>query len=665
MALKDLFRGKFQDRIAALFTSGKNKEEILGELEEQLLLSDIALPVVNRLVTALAAGSRNSDPRQEFLALLHHELLALFPAQPRRPLADGGKNVLLLVGVNGSGKTTSAAKLAHYFQKRGQRVLMAAADTFRAAGSTQLALWGEKLGIPVIGGDRGADPGSVVFNAMQSWQSRDLDLLIIDTAGRMQTKANLMLELEKLTRIIAKIAPGQPAETWLVLDASTGQNALVQAEKFQEFSGINGMVLAKLDGTAKGGTVVSIAARDEAAGAVRRARGNGRRFVGVFRERIRGLPAGQMKTKTALTDSQKTNDLKFMKIALKLSRQGLGRTEPNPMVGAVVVKDGRILASGYHRNFGAPHAETMALEHLAVPGATLYLTLEPCSHFGKTPPCVDLIIAKKVKRVVVAMIDPNPLVNGSGLRKLRAHGIETRLGVCRGQAERLNRHYLKAIRTRVPYVTLHAGISLDGKLNDNAGHSRWVTSEEGRRYSHSLRGEFSAILAGRGNIQADNPLLTLREPGWEGKTLYRVVLDSENSLSRRLNVFQEQERFPLVIFSSCDAANKKKKVPLHFFVGHDTHGLLLADVLRELYKLGISSLLVEGGGQVLDSFIRERLFDEMAIFYSNKIIGGRNSVQIFASGVARLEDARELVDCHLSEFADGSILRGYRKCSPA
>jgi fused signal recognition particle receptor len=185
----------------------------------------------------------------------------VFPGPQRPPLAEGGKNVLLLVGVNGSGKTTTAAKLARYFQGRGQRVLLAAADTFRAAGSTQLTLWGEKLGIPVIGGDRGADPGSVVYNAMQSWQGRDFDLLVIDTAGRMQSKENLMRELEKITKIIRKFAPTQPAETWLVLDASTGQNALVQAEKFQEFSGINGLVLAKLDGTAKGGAVVSIGAQ--------------------------------------------------------------------------------------------------------------------------------------------------------------------------------------------------------------------------------------------------------------------------------------------------------------------------------------------------------------------------------------------------------------------
>ncbi len=300
-----------------------------------------------------------------------------------------------------------------------------------------------------------------------------------------------------------------------------------------------------------------------------------------------------------------------------------------------------------------------------VPGATLYLTLEPCCHFGKTPPCTELIIAKKIGRVVMAMIDPNPLVNGRGLERLQACGIRTDCGLYGEWAAHLNRHYLKAVRSRMPFVTLHAGISLDGKLTDDAGHSRWVTSQEGRRYSHSLRGEFSAILAGRGTILADDPQLNLREPGWEGKTLYRVVLDSANTLPRSLNIFREQENFPLVIFSSNAAADRKKKVPLHFFVSHDANGLVLAEVLEQLMKLGIASVLVEGGGRVLDSFVRERLFDEVAFFISNKIVGGRNSVQVFASGVARLEDALELVDCRWSEYDGGTMMRGFRKCSPA
>jgi diaminohydroxyphosphoribosylaminopyrimidine deaminase/5-amino-6-(5-phosphoribosylamino)uracil reductase len=264
----------------------------------------------------------------------------------------------------------------------------------------------------------------------------------------------------------------------------------------------------------------------------------------------------------------------------------------------------------------------------------------------------------------MALADPNPLVNGSGIRRLQAHGIRTRCGPGGDWAAFINRHYLKFIKTATPYVTLHAGMSLDGKLTDNAGHSRWVTSEDGRRYSHSLRGEFSAILAGHGTILADDPQLNLREPGWEGKTLYRVVLDSANTLPRSLNIFREQENFPLVIFSSKTAANRKKKVPLHFFVGHDANGLVLAEVLEQLSRLGIASLLVEGGGRVLDSFIRERCFDEVAFFISDKIVGGRNSVQIFASGITRLEDALELVDCRWNEYAGGTMMRGIRKCSP-
>lgn len=357
------------------------------------------------------------------------------------------------------------------------------------------------------------------------------------------------------------------------------------------------------------------------------------------------------------------DDLKFMKIALRLGRRGLGFTEPNPMVGAVAAKGGRLLAAGFHARFGAPHAESMALERLAVPGATLYLTLEPCSHFGKTPPCVDLIIARKVRRVVMAMIDPNPLVRGAGLARLQAAGIETRVGVCGQEAERLNRHYLKFMRSGHPWVAVHAGVSLDGKMTDKSGRSRWITSPELRRCAHSLRGEFSAVLAGRGTILADDPRLTLREPGWEGKILYRVVLDSANTLPLHLNVFKEQKRFPLVIFSAQDAACREKKTPLHFFVAADAGGLSLAAVLETLAGLGVASLLVEGGGRLIDSFVRQGLCDEMVLFYADKLVGGCAAVQPFASGAA-LDAAPELAEGHWSELAGGAILRGYRKCSP-
>ncbi|MBN2399434.1 MAG: signal recognition particle-docking protein FtsY [Candidatus Aminicenantes bacterium] len=261
MAFKELFKTVLNSKVTAVFSSSQDREEILSEIEELLILADISLPVVTRVTSNLRKKISRHAEKQDYIELLKQELLAVFPKAQNPATAHVEKNVILLVGVNGSGKTTSAAKLARYFQLRGQSVLLAAADTFRAAGATQLTLWGQKLAIPVIGGVRGADPGSVVFNSLQSWQSKNFDLLIIDTAGRMQSKENLMRELQKIIKIIKKFASEQPAETWLVLDASTGQNALVQAEKFKEFSEINGLLLAKLDGTAKGGTIISIADR--------------------------------------------------------------------------------------------------------------------------------------------------------------------------------------------------------------------------------------------------------------------------------------------------------------------------------------------------------------------------------------------------------------------
>lgn len=261
MAFKGLFKTVLNSKLSSIFSAGKNIEEILTELEELLILSDISLPVVAKIMVNLRKKIKHNSQKEDCRELLKQELLTVFPKAQRPILAGNGKNIILLVGVNGSGKTTSAAKLARYFQLKGQNVLMAAADTFRAAGATQLELWGQKLAIPVISGERGADPGSVVFNSLQSWQSKNFDLLIIDTAGRMQSKENLMRELQKIIKIIKKVSPSQPAETWLVLDASTGQNALAQAEKFKEFSEINGLILAKLDGTAKGGTIISIIER--------------------------------------------------------------------------------------------------------------------------------------------------------------------------------------------------------------------------------------------------------------------------------------------------------------------------------------------------------------------------------------------------------------------
>lgn len=248
-----------KEKISTLFRSGRDREEILSELEELLILADISVDLVMEIMEKVQQKSGLIFNEGKFIGLLKAELTAIFHrTAPSELSLKPGKNVIMVVGVNGSGKTTQVAKLGYYFQKRGKKVLFCASDTFRAAGGTQLSLWGERLDIAVIGGDRGADPGSVVYNSLSALKSRDRELLIIDTAGRVQTSESLMRELRKLSHIVNKFYPGQPAEVLMVVDATMGQNTLEQARRFKEFSGLSGLLLAKMDGSAKGGSIVNI-----------------------------------------------------------------------------------------------------------------------------------------------------------------------------------------------------------------------------------------------------------------------------------------------------------------------------------------------------------------------------------------------------------------------
>jgi len=261
-----MFKISLKKKINQIIGSKKTREEMFEELEELLILSDISADRVERILNKVKKRIKLIFDRDEFFQVLKEELLLIFTGTggPDGDKHQSGmhfpdtKNAILIVGINGSGKTTTAAKLAYRYRQQGLKVLLSAADTFRAAGSSQLVMWGEKLDIPVVGGDRGADPGSVVYNSMNSLMNRDYDLLIVDTAGRVQTRETLMMELEKLTRIIKKFSPAQPAETLLVVDATMGQNTLDQARRFKAFSGISGIILAKADGTAKGGTIINI-----------------------------------------------------------------------------------------------------------------------------------------------------------------------------------------------------------------------------------------------------------------------------------------------------------------------------------------------------------------------------------------------------------------------
>jgi len=247
---------EFFGRLEQLFQSNKSQEEVLDELFELLILADVGVPTSEKIIRDIKEKAKKTGS-QDLKALLRQELIDIL-SQKKSAVEETWPAIWMLVGVNGGGKTTSAAKLAYRYQSRGKKVMLAAADTFRAAAQQQLQLWGQKLGLPVIQGQPGADPASVVFDAVQSFKARNYDLLLIDTAGRLHTYANLMAELEKMKKVINREFAGAPQEILLVLDSTIGQNAVVQAREFNRFSGITGVFLTKLDGTAKGGSVLAV-----------------------------------------------------------------------------------------------------------------------------------------------------------------------------------------------------------------------------------------------------------------------------------------------------------------------------------------------------------------------------------------------------------------------
>ncbi len=251
-------RETFKEKFDEFLRSDKDREEILEDLLESLILADVSIQSAEKIIASLREKSKKTDSFPKIRALLEIEIIAILSQFPFTPRLNNSQSVIMFVGVNGGGKTTSLAKLAHLYSKKGQNALLVAADTFRAAAPEQLSIWGKRLNIPVIRGQYGADPASVVFDAIQSFKARGLQLLLIDTAGRIHTNVNLMNELEKIKRVISREIEGAPHETFLVLDASIGQNALNQAREFLKFSGLTGIFITKLDGTAKGGSVISI-----------------------------------------------------------------------------------------------------------------------------------------------------------------------------------------------------------------------------------------------------------------------------------------------------------------------------------------------------------------------------------------------------------------------
>jgi diaminohydroxyphosphoribosylaminopyrimidine deaminase/5-amino-6-(5-phosphoribosylamino)uracil reductase len=322
-----------------------------------------------------------------------------------------------------------------------------------------------------------------------------------------------------------------------------------------------------------------------------------------------------------------TIDEKFMREALRLARRGLGRTSPNPMVGSVIVRDGRIIGRGYHRYFGGKHAEINALDNATggAIGAVIYITLEPCSHFGKTPPCADAIIASRPGRVVIGMLDPDSRVHGRGLEKLKQAGIATTVGVLEAECRALNEAYIKHRRTGIPFVTVKFAQTLDGRIATAGGASRWISSKESLKLAHRLRARHDAILAGAGTVLKDNPELTVRLV--RGRNPLRVVLDSRLSVPLEAKSLAGQGTARTLI-ATTPAADKEKLAALLQMgievavVPADASGRVdLPPLLKMLGERDISSVLVEGGAAVITSFLREGLADRVIAIIAPKIMG--------------------------------------------
>jgi diaminohydroxyphosphoribosylaminopyrimidine deaminase / 5-amino-6-(5-phosphoribosylamino)uracil reductase len=357
----------------------------------------------------------------------------------------------------------------------------------------------------------------------------------------------------------------------------------------------------------------------------------------------------------------------FMKMALDLAATAKGRTNPNPIVGAILVKDGVIVGSGLHRKAGEPHAEVhafrMAGEHAK--GATLYVTLEPCSHYGKTPPCANLVKESEVSRVVVAMQDPNPQVAGRGINLLREAGIEVEVGVLEEEARLLNERFIHNMLTKTPFVISKVAMTLDGKIAAYNGHSKWITGEQSRHNVHRLRNEVDAILVGVGTVLADDPMLTTRlENG--GKNPIRIVLDSQlrTPLEAKITDCSEAKTW-IVTTEEADStqvqALEAKGVELIYISKTDT-GLDLSGLMNELYEKGITDLLVEGGSEINGSFLRAGLINKYFVYVAPKILGGRGSLTPFTGGeVESMDEALDVSIHSIEHFGEDILITAYPK----
>lgn len=361
------------------------------------------------------------------------------------------------------------------------------------------------------------------------------------------------------------------------------------------------------------------------------------------------------------------DDIYFMNRVLELARLGEGRTSPNPLVGAVIVKDGRIIGEGYHSYYGGNHAEVEAINNAkeSVKGSIIYVNLEPCSHFGKTPPCAKRLVEEGFRKVVVAILDPNPKVAGRGIEILKENGIDVELGLLEKEARELNEVFIKYITKGIPYIYLKYAMTLDGKIASCTGDARWISNEKSRQEVHKLRNKVSGIMVGIGTILADDPSLNTRLTSANGKDPVRIIIDSNCRIPTTAKVLHLDSNNKTIVAVTKNADCKRiaeiEDTGAEVLVIDDKDGRVdLESLFWVLGKRGMDSILIEGGGELSYSALEDELIDKLQVYIAPKIIGGsKASTPVTGKGISLMKDAIELQDIKRKIFDEDIMIEGY------
>ena len=354
-----------------------------------------------------------------------------------------------------------------------------------------------------------------------------------------------------------------------------------------------------------------------------------------------------------------------MRLAIELARKAKGCTSPNPMVGAVIVKDGEIVGRGYHQKAGTPHAEVHAIEDAGekAKGATIYVSLEPCSHYGRTPPCTQAIINAGLSGVVTAMTDPNPRVNGNGKAILESHGIEVKTGVLEEEARKLNEFFIKYITTGLPFVILKTAMTLDGKIATHSGKSKWITSEESRKRVHQIRNEVDAVMVGIGTVIKDDPSLTTRLSDGNGRDALRIILDSHARIPLDAKVLNQESNAKTIVAVTPSAPEDKidqirQKAEVIIIPERDGR-VDIFELMKKLGQMEITSVMIEGGAEVNASALKAGIVDKAMFFVAPKIFGGKDtSSPIGGDGVEDPSEAIKLKDISVERIGEDMLITG-------